>query len=180
MLEIYETLEIGQEAPNFADLRGVDEKRYSLSSFDEKPTLVLIFSCNGCPTVKLNEERMIAIQEKYASDGVQLIAVNSNNSYLSPADTFEEMVKRTREKNFNFPYIKDEDGRVARTFGAISTPHVFVLDAKRKLRYKGRIDDTRDPARSSYSDLENALEDLLADRPVRTPETKPFGCAIVK
>ncbi len=123
---------------------------------------------------------MIEIQESYEPDGVQLVAINSNNSYLSPADTFAEMVKRAKEKKFNFPYLKDEDGSVGRNYGAVSTPHVFVLDRERRLRYRGRIDDSRDPSRATYSDLENALRDLLAERPVRVQETKPFGCAIVR
>jgi len=157
----------------------VDGGRSSLSSFADKPVLVLMFSCNGCPTVKAEEERMIAIQEAYAHQGVQLVAINSNNAYLSPADAFPEMVQRAKEKRFNFPYLKDEDGSVADHFGAISTPHIFVLDSGRILRYKGRIDDSRDPSKATYSDLENALEDILANRTVRVPETKPFGCAIV-
>ncbi len=123
---------------------------------------------------------MSALQEAYATQGVQLIAINSNNAYLSPADTFPEMVQRAQEKRFNFPYLKDEDGSVADAFGAISTPHILVLDSGRMLRYKGRIDDSRDPSRATYSDLEYALEDVLAQRQVRVPETKPFGCAIVR
>lgn len=173
-------LAIGQRAPDFGNLSGVDGGRYSLSSFTDKPVLVLIFTCNGCPTVKAEEERMIAIQEAYAHQGVQLVAINSNNAYLSPADTFPEMVQRAQEKRFNFPYLKDEDGSVADAFGAISTPHIFVLDSGRMLRYKGRIDDSRDPAKATSSDLEHALEGVLAHRTVRVPETKPFGCAIVR
>jgi len=173
-------LAIGQKAPDFRDLPGVDGGRYSLSSFADKPVLVLMFSCNGCPTVKAEEERMIALQEAYAHKRVQLVAINSNNAYLSPADTFPEMVQRAQEKRFNFPYLKDEDGSVAEAFGAISTPHIFVLDSGRILRYKGRIDDSRDPAKATYSDLEHALEDVLAQRTVRVPETKPFGCVIVR
>ena len=180
MLEISENLEIGQKASDFQDLLGVDGRRYSLSSFDDKPLLVLVFSCNGCPTVKANEDRMIAIQKAYEPRGVQLVAINSNNAFLSPSDTFSEMVKRAQEKRFNFPYLKDEEGSVARNYGAITTPHVFVLDRERRLRYKGRIDETRDPARATYSDLENALGELLANRPIRVPETKPFGCVIVR
>jgi len=123
---------------------------------------------------------MIAIQKTFAHQGVQLVAINSNNASLSPADTFPEMVQRAQEKRFNFPYLKDEDGSVADAFGAISTPHIFVLDSRRMLRYKGRIDDSRDPAKATYSDLEHALEDVLSQRAVRVPETKPFGCAIVR
>lgn len=123
---------------------------------------------------------MIAIQQSYAPHGVQLVAINSNNAYLSPADTFSEMVQRAQEKRFNFPYLKDEEGSVAKAFGAISTPHIFVLDSERILRYKGRIDDSRDPAKATSSDLEHALEDILAQKSVRVPETQPFGCAIVR
>ena len=173
-------LEIGQRAPDFKNLAGVDGADYSLASFEEKLLLVLIFSCNGCPTVKASEDRIIRIQESYEPQGVQLVAINSNNSYLSPADTFAEMVKRSKEKRFNFPYLKDEDGSVGRNYGALSTPHAFVLDRDRTLRYKGRIDDSRDPSRATYSDLENALSDLLARRPVSVQETRPFGCAIVR
>ena len=104
----------------------------------------------------------------------------SAEKYASPPDTFAEMSRRAQDKRFNFPYLKDEDGSVADQFGAISTPHVFVLDFSRRLVYKGRIDDTRDPARASYSDLENALRDIFAGTPVRVSETAAFGCAIVR
>jgi peroxiredoxin len=180
VIDLEKELAIGETAHGFDDLLGVDGKRYALASFDDKRWLVVIFSCNGCPTVKANEDRMIAIQDKYAPQGVQLVAINSNNPYLSPSDAYAEMVKRAHEKGFNFPYLKDEDGRVALHYGALTTPHVFLLDPTRRLVYRGRIDETRDPARASYSDLENALQDLLSNAPVRVPETAPFGCAIVR
>jgi peroxiredoxin len=173
-------LAIGETAPDFSELMDVSGRRYSLSSFGGQPWLVAIFSCNGCPTVKANEERLVALQAAYAAKGVQLVAINSNNSYLSPADTFPEMVRRAADRHFNFPYLKDDDGSVARRFGAISTPHLFLFDRERRLRYRGRIDDSRDPAKATRSDLENALNDLLAGQPVRVPETTPFGCAIVR
>lgn len=174
-----ETFTIGIGAPDFGNLLGVDGERYSLSSFQDKKLLVLLFISNGCPTVKACQDRMIRIQKDYASKNVQLLALNSNNSYLSPADTYAEMVLRVREKGFNFPYVKDEDRTVARSYGAVCTPHVFLLDEPRKLRYKGRIDDSRNPDRVTISDLRNAIEDLLASRPVAVPETTPFGCSIV-
>ena len=180
MSEIIEQFKVGQRAPDFQDLLGVDGQRYSLSSFDDIPILVIVFTCNGCPTVKVEEERIKALQESYAPKGVQFVAINSNNPYLSPPDTFSEMVKRASEKQYNFPYIKDEDGSVAREFGATNTPHFFVLDKAHNLCYKGRLDDTREPARATYSDLENALTDLLANRAVAVSETQPFGCAIVR
>ena len=178
--EVILMLAIGQKAQDFRNLRGVDGTRYALSSFTDRPVLVLMFTCNGCPTVKAEEDRMIALQEAYARRGVQFVAINSNNAYLSPADTFPEMVKRAHEKRFNFPYLKDEGGSVAGAFGAISTPHIFVLDSGRILRYAGRIDDARDPVKATHSDLEDALEDVLAGRAVKVAETKPFGCAIVR
>jgi peroxiredoxin len=180
MSEAIEKFGIGQRAPEFQDLPGADGQHYSLSSFDDRPYLVIAFTCNGCPTVKVEEERIKALQEAYAPSGVQFVAINSNNPYLSPPDTYAEMVKRANEKRYNFPYLKDEDGSVAREFGATNTPHFFVLDKTRTLCYTGRMDDTRDPARATYSDLENALTDLLADRTVTVGETQPFGCAIVR
>ncbi len=173
-------LELGQQAPDFRDLLGVDGARLALSSFDDAPLLAIIFSCNGCPTVKATEERMIALQEAYSPRGLQLVAINSNNSYLSPADTYADMVKRAREKRFNFPYLKDDEGSVGRAYGAICTPHAFLFDQARGLRYRGRIDDSRDPARVTVRDLQNAIDDLLAHRDVRVAETNPFGCAVVR
>ena len=172
------TLEIGGHAPDFK-LLGTDGKQYSLSTFDDKKLLVLIFSSNGCPTVKACEDRMMSVQRDYGAKRVQLLAVNSNNEHLSPVDTYDEMVKRSNDKKFNFPYVKDVDGSVARSYGAICTPHVFVLDEDRMLRYRGRIDDSRDASRVTSTDLRNTLDDLLFHRNVRGSETKPFGCSII-
>ena len=131
---------------------GVDGERYSLEGFADKELLAIVFSCNGCPTVKAAEDGLVALQEAYAGRRVQLLAINSNNSYLSPSDTYEEMVKRAEAKGFNFPYVKDEDGNVAKRFGAARTPHAFVLDGERRLRYRGRIADSRDPAKVTRRD----------------------------
>jgi len=174
-----ETLPIGVGAPDFGNLLGVDGERYSLSSFQDKRLLVLLFISNGCPTVKACQDRMIRIQKDYSGKNVQLLALNSNNSYLSPADTYAEMVLRVREKVFNFPYVKDEDRTVAKAYGAVCTPHVFLLDEERRLRYKGRIDDSRNPERVTVSDLRNAIDDVIENKPVRVSETTPFGCSIV-
>ena len=170
---------MGAAAPDFGNLLGVDGERYSLSSFQNKRLLVLLFISNGCPTVKACQVRMIKIQRDYSGKNVQLLALNSNSSYLSPADTYAEMVLRVREKGFNFPYVKDEDRTIARAYGAVCTPHVFLLDEERRLRYKGRIDDSRNPERVTVSDLRNAIDDLLANKTVRVSETTPFGCSIV-
>ena len=170
---------IGTRAPEFGELAGADGKRYSRASFQESEILVLVFSSNGCPTVRAFEERMAGIQEEYGPRGVQLVSINSNNPYLSPGDSLVEMVRRAREKQFNFPYLKDERGNVARAHGATCTPHAFVLDKERLIRYRGRIDDSRMVAAVKSPDLRNALDDLLTGAVVRQTETEPFGCAIV-
>ncbi len=147
-------LELGDAAPEFEELPAADGHRYGLASFAESAVLVVVFTCNGCPTVRVYDERMIALQEKYAPRGAQLVAINSNNPYLSPADTFPEMVARARMAGYNFPYLQDGEGHVARKYGAVSTPHAFVFDRDRRLRYRGRIDDSRDPASVTSFDLE--------------------------
>src|SRR5512146_8202 len=110
-------LHVGQKAPGFRDLQGVDGKRYSLASFDRTRILIIVFTSNGCPTVKANEDRLVALQERYGGASVQLVAINANNPYMSPPDTLNEMERRAREKRFNFPYLKDPDGVVAERFG---------------------------------------------------------------
>ena len=174
-----ETFRIGAGAPDFGNLLGVDGERYSLASFQDKKLLVLLFISNGCPTVKAYQDRMIKIQKDYGAKSVQLLALNSNNAYLSPADTYAEMVLQVKKKGFNFPYVKDEDGTVAKSYGALHTPEVFLMDEERRLCYRGRIDDSQNPDRVTISDLRNAIEDLLSNRPVGVTETTPFGCSIV-
>ena len=170
-------LELGASAPDF-DLPGTDGRSYSLSDFSRKPVLVVLFSCNHCPYVVAYEDRMIGIQRDYASRGVQLVAINSNDEMSYPEDSFEGMVKRAKEKEFNFPYLRDKSQIVVEAYGAVCTPHVFTFDDQRKLRYRGRIDDSKDPANVKSPDLRNALDDLLGGRFVRTPDTRPFGCSI--
>lgn len=171
------TLALGARAPDF-DLPGVDGKNHSLASFQSKRVLVVIFSCNHCPYVKDYEDRMVSIQRDYAARGVQLVAINSNDDKAYPEDSFAEMVKRAKQKGFNFPYLRDGSQKVVEAYGGICTPHVFAFDSSRVLRYRGRIDDSRDPSKVTSHDLRNALEDLLAGKDVRTPDTRPFGCSI--
>lgn len=170
-------LEVGARGPDFS-LQATDDKRYTLSSFNAR-FLVIIFISNGCPTVRAYEERLITLQRTYGPRGTQLIGINSNNDHLSAIDAFDEMVKRAKESRFNFPYLKDTDARVANRYGAICTPHTFLLDDKRILRYKGRIDDARHESRVTSPDLKNALDTLLGGEAVKVSETEPFGCSIV-
>jgi peroxiredoxin len=170
-------LSIGEVSPNFEDLLGVDGTRYSLASFRDKPVLVVVFSCNHCPYVQAYERRMMAIQRDYRNE-VHLVAINSNDELSYPDDSYPKMVERAKELGFNFQYLRDADQKVVTAYGAVCTPHVFVFDAERILRYRGRIDDSKDASLVKTHDLRNALDDILAKKAVRTPDTKPFGCSI--
>jgi peroxiredoxin len=171
-------VKIGDKGPDFVDLMGVCGERHSLADFDQD-LLVLIFSCNHCPVVVAYEDRMIQIQADYADKGVKLIAINPNDDVKYPADNFDSMVRRAAEKEFNFPYLRDDTQEVSRAYGAERTPEVFVLDSDRILRYHGRIDDnTNDPASVQSHDLRNALDELLSGEEVKVPDTTPVGCTI--
>ena len=170
--------EIGQKAPSFSNLIGVNGSRYSLSTFEDKEILVLIFMANRCPTARVYTERLKSIQNDYRSKGVQLIGVNSDNQYFFALETLPYMISVAEERDLNFPYLKDEDQSLAKKYGALVTLHAFVLDKERKLRYRGRIDDSRDASKVTINDLRNALDDLIGGKEVRTPETRPFACSI--
>jgi len=163
----------------FESLRGVDGGNYSLSSLAGARATVVVFMGNGCPTVRSYEDRLMAMVNAWRSTGVELIAINSNNASLSPPDTLDQMIKRARTRAYNFVYLKDEDGAVARSYGAVCTPHAFVLDSRRRIVYRGRIDDSRMGTTITSCDLESAVEDVVAGRPVTVGETEPFGCSIV-
>jgi len=173
------TLALGEEGPSFENLPGTDGKSYSLSSFGDKQVLVLVFMGNGCPTCKATEERLFSIQSDYGKLGVQLVAVNSNNAAISPPDTLEEMRTRARESKYPFPYLKDDGATLARSIGARTTPHAFILDKSRILRYRGRVDNARQKHLVTVHDVRLALEDLIAGRDVAVPDTDSFGCGIV-
>lgn len=177
--DVHHPLELGGEAPAFRDLLATDGRRYSLESFADKDVLVVVFISNGCPTVRGYDERLVALQNEYSERRAQIVAINSNNPHLSPADTYPEMVARASEGAYTFPYLQDDEAEVAKCFGAVATPHAFVFDRDRRLRYRGRIDDSRDPAKVESSDLREAIAGLLDRGSVRISETQPFGCAIV-
>jgi len=172
-------LGLGDYVPDFRDLPGTDGRRYSSTSFRDSRQLVLIFVGNACPSVKAYGSELRRIHELYGPAGAQLVTVNSNKDYLSPSDTYAEMVEVAEARGWGFPYLKDEDGALAKGCGALTTPHAFVFDGDRKLRYRGRITDSRDPSKATSTDLTNAIEDLQAGRRVKEPETQPIGCSIV-
>jgi peroxiredoxin len=171
-------LALGASAPDFQGLLATDGERYSLDSFKDKPYIAIIFSCNHCPYVKDYEARMVEIQRDYSAKGFQLVAINSNDDESYPEDSYPEMVKRAKAKGFNFVYLRDADQAVVDAYGGVCTPHVFLFDSDRVLRYRGRIDDSRDASRVKDKSLRNALDDMIAGVTVRLPDTRPFGCSI--
>jgi hypothetical protein len=184
----HKTLEIGAQAPDFK-LTGVDDKVYGLASFKQARVLVVIFTCNHCPTAQCYEDRIIQMTADYADKNVAIVAIMPNDpkslrldelDFSDLGDSFEEMKIRAKEKKFNFPYLYDgETESVSRAYGPIATPHVFVFDQERKLRYQGRIDDTESPYKTpGQTDTRNAINALLNNREVEVKTTKVFGCSV--
>jgi peroxiredoxin len=181
------TLAIGAPAPDF-DLPGVDGRRYSLKDFASAPVLVVVFTCNHCPTAQAYEERIQKLRDDYAGKGVALVAISPNDpkavrldelGYTDLSDSLEEMKIRAHDKHFTFPYLYDgETQAVAHRYGPVATPHVFVFDKARTLRFVGRVDDAENPEKIKVQDTRNAIEALLAGQPVPVEKTKVFGCSI--
>ena len=172
------TLKLGSQAPDF-NLLGIDEKKYSLSSFTDKKALIVIFSCNHCPYVQAYEDRIKQIQNEYQHKGVEVIAINSNEDKGYPEDSFDNMKKRAAEQKFNFLYLRDEDQSVARAYDATHTPEIFVFDGDRKLAFHGKIDDNwQEPNKVKNHYLKSALDELLAGQEISVPETFTIGCTI--
>lgn len=184
----HKTLKIGAQAPDFK-LPGIDGKTYSLSSFKDAQILAIVFTCNHCPTAQAYEDRIIQLANDYNKKGVTLIAVMPNDpksvqlselGYADLGDSFEEMKLRAKRKHFNFPYLYDgETEAMAKEYGPVATPHIFIFDKERKLRYEGRIDDVEKPTGKPRNfDAKNAIEALLANKDVPVKTTKVFGCSI--
>jgi peroxiredoxin len=182
------TLEIGAKAPNFR-LPGVDGKMHRLADYDKAKVLVIVFTCNHCPTAQAYEERIKKLAADYKDKGVALVAISPNDpkavrldelGYTDLSDSLEEMKIRANDKQFNFPYLYDgETQEVSKAYGPVSTPHVFVFDSERKLRFVGRVDNNeRHPDQVTSQDARNAIEAVLAGKPVPVEKTKTVGCSI--
>jgi peroxiredoxin len=182
------TLAIGAKAPDFK-LQATDGKIYSLANFAKSKIIVIIFTCNHCPTAQAYEDRIIQLTNDYKNKGVQVIAISPNDpsairldelGYSDMGDSFEEMKIRFKQKKYNFPYLFDgKTQSTSRAYGPTATPHVFVFDKERKLRFKGRIDDVENPGKTpNTNDTRAALNELIADKEVTNNTTKVFGCSV--
>lgn len=170
-------LELGAVCPPF-DLPGTDDKTHALAELDA-PLLVVVVSCNHCPYVIAYEPRLVALAKAYQPKGAAFVAVNANDATRYPDDGMEAMKVRARERQFPFPYLRDDAQGFVRALGARFTPEIYVFDRERKLRYHGRIDDNhRDESRVTSHDLRDALDALLAGREPAAPETVAFGCSV--
>jgi peroxiredoxin len=168
----------GTECPPFR-LPAVDGKSYSRDDFASAPVLVVMFICNHCPYVKAVEDRLIALGREYGPRGVQLVGVCANDAASYPDDAFPALAARWREKSYGFPYLHDESQEVARRFGAVCTPDIFVYDRARQLAYRGRIDDSwKDPTKVTRRELAEALDALLAGRTPAAEQKPSLGCSI--
>jgi thiol-disulfide isomerase/thioredoxin len=178
------TLEIGAKAPDFR-LTGVDDKRHSLSDFASSKVLVVVFSCNHCPTAQAYQDRLNEIYTKYTPKGVSLVVISSNSTkslnlweqgWSDLGDSFEEMKIRAKDKGFKFPYLYDgDDQKTAIAYGPMATPHAFVFDKDRKLQYVGSIDESMEKGKGEL--LKNAIDAILEGKKIEKPVTKVFGCS---
>jgi len=182
------TLKIGAKAPNF-DLPGVDGKNWKLSDFDKAKILVVIFTCDHCPTAQYYEERIKKLVVDYKDKGVAFVAISPNDpesvrpdemGYTDLGDTLEEMKIRARDRQFNYPYLLGggQYEPVSRAYGPKATPHAFIFDAERRLQYVGRIDDAEREKFMRVRDVRLALDALLEGKQVAVKENRVFGCSV--
>lgn len=173
--------QVGDKVSDFS-LRNIDGKMVSLADYKDAKGFIVVFTCNHCPYAKMYEERIMALDAKYASKGYPVIAINPNDPSLEPDDSFENMVKRAKEKGYTFPYLIDEGQKVYPQFGATRTPHVFVLnkkDGEITVAYIGAIDNNiKNAEKADQKYVEMAVEALMKGNKPEPAETKAIGCTI--
>jgi peroxiredoxin len=172
---------VGDKAMDFK-LKNVDGKMVSMADYKSAKGYIVVFTCNHCPYAKAYEQRIMDLDKKYASQGYPVIAISSNDKNSVPDDSPENMATRAKDRHYTFPYLFDESQEIAKTYGAIKTPHVFVLTkegANNVVKYIGAIDDNSEDASAvKVKYVENALTEIMAGKPVSVPTTKAIGCGI--
>jgi len=172
---------LGDAVANF-QVKNVDGRTIALNDYRSQKGLIVVFTSNHCPFSKAYEDRLIAIDRKYAPMGYPVLAIMPNDPTIYEDDSFENMKARARDKAYTYPYAMDETQIVTRAFGATRTPQVYVLkqtNGQFILEYVGTVDDNpQDVANAQRHYVDEAVTNLLAGRPVTSPITKPIGCAI--
>jgi peroxiredoxin len=172
---------VGDKVTDFK-LKNVDGKTVSLADFKDAKGVIVIFTCNHCPYAQAYEQRIMELDKMYAAKGYPVVAINPNDPVAYPADSFEEMIKRSKEKSYSFPYLIDETQDIAKAFGAAKTPHVYLLTKNKDVytvEYIGAIDDNSESAadvKAKY--VENAIAELNSGKKVSVNSTKAIGCSI--
>jgi len=169
------SLAIGDAAPAWKELTGVDDQRHSLADLGKAKAVAVVFTCNHCPVAQAYEDRIIELAADYKGKGVELVAINVNNL---EADKLPAMKERAEEKGFKFVYLYDPSQQIGREYGATVTPHAFLLDTKRHLAYVGAIDDSMNPEKVTQHYLRDAIDAVLIGSRPETDSTKPIGCGI--
>ena len=160
-------------------LEGVDSKTHSLRNYSEKEIIVIIFMCNHCPYVKAVLKRIIELQNEFIDRGVQFIGINPNDATRYPDDSLENMKISAKENDFSFPYLIDPGQEVAKSYGAVCTPDLYVYGKNRKLVYRGRIDDNwKDSEKVTQQDLKLALKNILSGEVITNKQIPSMGCSI--
>ena len=167
-----ESLSIGDKAPDWGKLPATDGNSYSMADIDAK-LLVVIFACHHCPTVRSYEDRIKEVQADYKDKDVAVVVLNPNGIY-----PLSRMKDQAKEREYNFLYIIDESKESGHKYGARVTPHVFLLDADRKVRYIGGVDDSQNPDNVKEKHLRNALDALLEGKDPPRTEAPAFGCTV--
>jgi peroxiredoxin len=172
---------VGDVARDFS-LKNVDGKVVSMKDFADATGFIVVFTCNSCPYAKAYEQRIMDLHARYASKGYPVIAINPNDAGRQPEDSFENMVKRAREKGYAFPYLHDETQEIATAYGATRTPHVYLLEKTSKgleVVYIGAIDDSvEDAGAAKVRYVEAAIDALSSGQKPATSSTKAIGCTI--
>lgn len=172
-----EEFKVGEQASDFS-LKNVDGTMVSLKDYKNVKGYIVVFTCNTCPYAVMYEDRLIELHNKYGAE-YPVVAINPNDPAVKPGDDFASMVTRAKEKNFPFKYLFDEGQKVYPAYGATRTPHVYLLDANRYVRYIGAIDDNaQNPSEVSERYLENAITALNGGNNPDPSETKAIGCTI--
>ena len=166
---------VGDPAPEWKDLIGVDDQKHSLSELKDAKAVVVVFTCNHCPVAQAYEDRIIELASTYKDKSVELVAINVNNM---EDDKLPAMKTRAEEKDYKFNYLYDPTQEIGRAFGATVTPHAFLIDGERKLAYVGSIDDNMEAEKVEKHYLRDAIDAVLAGTKPETDSTKPAGCGI--